>query len=71
MAEDQGGPETPLPPASEGQADALPPEEDSYHSRIVIKKDGEVIIENLSMDLMELALMLDPDSPIACALDDD
>jgi hypothetical protein len=50
--------------------DNLPVEEggDAYHSRIVIKPDGEVLIENLSMDLIELAEMLDPDSPVACAL---
>ena len=41
---------------------------DAMSSRIVIKKGGEVIIENLSMDLMELALLLDPDSDIGCDL---
>ena len=45
--------------------------EDLFHSRIVIQKDGKVVIENLSMDLMELALLLDPDAPIACDVGDD
>lgn len=45
--------------------------EDLFHSRIVIQKDGKVVIENLSMDLMELALLLDPDTPVACQVDDD
>ena len=71
MVETSDGPEEPPGDVSQGQTDDLSVQDDSYHSRIVIKKDGEVIIENLSMDLMELALMLDPDSPIACALDDD
>jgi len=41
---------------------------DDMRSRIIIKPDGEVIIENLSIDLMELALILDPDSEIGCGL---
>ncbi len=45
---------------------ATPDIEDLFHSRIVIKKNGEVVIENLSMDLMELALLLDPDTKVAC-----
>ena len=44
---------------------------DAMTSRIVIKDSGEVIIENLSMDLMELALLLDPDVPVGCQLDPD
>jgi hypothetical protein len=40
--------------------------DDLFHSRIVIKKNGEVVIENLSMDLMELALLLDPDTKVGC-----
>ncbi len=42
--------------------------DEEYHSRIVIKPDGEVLIENLSMDLMELALLLDPEAEVACEL---
>jgi hypothetical protein len=45
-----------------------PAGDDLFHSRIIITPDGKVIIENLSMDLMELALMLDPESPVACDL---
>ena len=41
---------------------------DAYHSRILIKPGGEVVIENLSMDLMELVEMLDPDSPVVCQI---
>ncbi len=39
---------------------------DAYHTRIVIRPGGEVLIENLSMDLIELAELLDPDAKIAC-----
>jgi hypothetical protein len=41
---------------------------DDMRSRIIIKPGGEVIIENLSLDLMELAMALDPDSGVACEL---
>jgi len=41
-------------------------EEDSYQSRIIIKPNGEVVIENLSIDLMELLERLDPDAEVAC-----
>ena len=44
--------------------------EDGFHSRIVIKPDGEVLIENLSFDLMELALLLDPEAEMACEVPD-
>lgn len=55
--------------AATGQGDAgAQSGDDEYHSRIVIKPDGEVLIENLSVDLMELALMLDPDAEIGCEL---
>ena len=35
---------------------------------IMIKPDGEIVIENLSIDLMELLEMLDPDAEVACEL---
>jgi hypothetical protein len=39
-------------------------------SRIVIKKGGEVIIENLTPGLLEVALELNPDQPsIVCRVD--
>ncbi len=41
---------------------------DALRSRIVIKPDGQVLIENLSLDLMELALLLDPDAQVTCDL---
>ena len=41
---------------------------DDMRSRIIIKPGGEVIIENLSLDLMELAMALDPSSGVACEL---
>ncbi|MEL6182572.1 MAG: hypothetical protein AAFS10_26685 [Myxococcota bacterium] len=49
---------------------AEPPQEDddSYESRILIKPNGEVVIENLSIDLMELLEMLDPDAEAACEI---
>lgn len=37
-------------------------------SRIVIRPDGEVVIENLSEALAEVALSLDPDADLACEL---
>lgn len=37
-------------------------------SRIIIKPGGEVIIENLSMSLLELAELLDPDAKLSCRL---
>lgn len=46
-------------------------EEEQYHSRIIVKPNGEVLIENLSIDLMELALMLDPEAQIGCSVDDE
>lgn len=60
-------------PPSDAPARPLPVEEggDAYHTRIVIKPDGEVLIENLSMDLIELAELLDPDSPVACDVPSD
>lgn len=57
-------------PEDDGETKPLDPE-DLFHSRIVIRKDGEVVIENLSMDLMELALLLDPDTPVACEVPED
>lgn len=61
------------PPAGDAHApdDASPeppPAEERTRSRIIIKKSGEVIIENLSIDLVELAMALDPDSEVACDL---
>lgn len=55
-------------PAEAASAPARPVEEggDAYHTRIVIRPGGEVLIENLSMDLIELAELLDPDAKIAC-----
>ena len=49
-------------------AAARPVEEggDAYHTRIVIRPGGEVLIENLSMDLIELAELLDPDAKVTC-----
>ena len=43
-------------------------EAETQHSRIMIKPDGEIVIENLSIDLMELLEMLDPDAEVACEL---
>ncbi|MBH23598.1 MAG: hypothetical protein CMH57_03845 [Myxococcales bacterium] len=54
----------PQPPETPTEAEAT--EEDSYQSRIIIKPNGEVVIENLSIDLMELLERLDPDAEIAC-----
>ena len=45
--------------------DELQPEQES---RIFIRPDGEVVIENLSAALAEVALELDPESEIACRL---
>ena len=46
-------------------------EADTEHSRIMIKPDGEIVIENLSIDLMELLELLDPDVEVACELPED
>ncbi len=51
-------------PKNRTRAPALPLEE----SRIVIRADGEVVIENLSETLVEVALSLDPDAELACEL---
>jgi hypothetical protein len=39
-------------------------------SRIVIRPDGEVVIENLSERLVDVALELDPDADLACDVED-
>ena len=72
MSDDTTKDETATPPPTESApqpdeaASAPDTPEESYKSRILIKPNGEVIIENLSMDLMELALALDPDNDVAC-----
>jgi hypothetical protein len=38
-------------------------------SRIVIRPNGEVVIENLSEALAEVAIELDPEGDLACRLD--
>ncbi len=62
------------PPAPEPEAHALTPNPEPggerYKSRIVIRPNGEVVIENLSLELMELAEALDPDGAIACELNE-
>jgi hypothetical protein len=63
------GPAAPEPAAAAPAVEAARPVEeggDAYHTRIVIRPGGEVLIENLSMDLIELAELLDPDAKIAC-----
>jgi hypothetical protein len=62
--QDTSDPDAQPPPVTEPEANA-----ETYSSRIVIKPGGEVLIENLSMDLMELALMLDPEAPVACNIE--
>jgi len=53
--------------APDATPDATPePSDERYKTRILIKPNGEVIIENLSMDLVELAMALDPDGEVAC-----
>lgn len=39
-------------------------------SRIVIRPDGQVVIENLSERLVDVALELDPDADLACDVED-
>ena len=39
-------------------------------SRIVIRPGGEVVIENMTLDLLEVAFELDPDNPgVSCRID--
>ena len=45
-----------------------PPLEPTEESRIVIRPDGEVVIENLSELLAEVAVELDPDTDLACRI---
>lgn len=59
------------PKTPDATPDATPepaPSDERYKTRILIKPNGEVIIENLSMDLVELAMALDPDGEVACDL---
>ena len=46
------------------EADALPP----FTGRIFIDEDGQVVFENLDPGLAEVALELDPDAPMTCAI---
>ncbi len=43
------------------------PREPVFQTRIFIEPDGSVVFENLSEDLLELALALDPDAVLTCA----
>ena len=63
MSEDEKGAE-----AQTDDPEAQIDDAETQHSRIMIKPDGEVVIENLSIDLMELLEMLDPDAEVACEL---
>jgi hypothetical protein len=49
-------------------AAVAPPRLPLEESRIIIRPDGEVVIENLSEALAEVALSLDPDADLACEL---
>lgn len=61
------------PPADIPREDAVPAaasdETPSEESRIVIRPDGQVVIENLSALLAEVATSLDPDAELACRLE--
>ena len=59
-------PPKPMTDNNKKEAQTVPTEE----SRIVIRPDGEVVIENLSESLAEVALELDPDAEaMACRID--
>ena len=70
MADDPKGPRPTREEIIAALAAATDPDQDpdSTRSRIVIKPDGQVLIENLSVDLMELALLLDPTAEIGCEI---
>jgi hypothetical protein len=60
------------PPAEEPQdaaSAATPVEPPVEESRIIIRADGQVIIENLSALLAEVASALDPEAELACRLE--
>ena len=60
---DRSAPEVVQSPAS-----ATPEEQPLEESRIIIRPGGEVVIENLSERLVEVALELDPESDLTCRL---
>jgi hypothetical protein len=57
-------------PESEPARPAEPAAEPREETRIVIRPDGEVVIENLSELLAEVALELDPEVDLTCAPED-
>ena len=50
--------------------DPPPKAEPREETRIIIRPDGEVVIENLSELLAEVAVELDPEVGLTCAPDD-
>jgi len=52
------------PDSPESSSEELPP----FKGRIFIDQNGHVVFENLDEGLAEVALELDPDAELSCAL---